>query len=234
MLKSAVSKAAVAAALLLLGFPALAQVKETRRLEVCRDVLQEVMNVPEGVPRDLLHKAECVAVIPNVVKLALGVGGRVGKGAVVCRTDHGKGPWGAPLMVSIKGGSFGLQIGGQAADFVFLIMNPKGIDKLLESKFTLGADASVAVGPKGRNAEAATDIQMRAEILTYSRSRGVFAGLSLEGAALHQDKDANRRLYGEEVSPREVLLQRDQPMPAAGKPLVDLLRELSPKNLSGP
>jgi lipid-binding SYLF domain-containing protein len=218
---------------LLLAAPALAEKKETRRLEACREVLEEVMGVPEEIPRDLLSKAECVAVIPSVKKLAFGIGGRAGKGAVVCRTDHGHGPWGPPLMITLGGGSFGPQIGGQAADFVFLIMNPKGMEKLLQSKFTLGADASVALGPKGRNAEAATDIQMHAEILTWSRSRGLFAGLSLEGAVVKQDKDANERLYGAPVSATKLLLESGQTIPPSARPLVDLLRELSPHNLSG-
>lgn len=219
---------------LLLAAPAMAEKKETRRLEACREVLEEVMGVPEGIPRDLLSKAECVAVIPSVKKLAFGIGGRAGKGAVVCRTDHGYGPWGPPLMITLGGGSFGLQIGGQAADFVFLVMNPKGMEKLLQSKFTLGADAAVAIGPKGRNAEAATDIQMHAEILTWSRSRGLFAGLSLEGAVVKQDKDANERLYGAPVSSKKLLFESGQAIPPAAGPLVDLLRELSPHNLSSP
>lgn len=211
-----------------------AQVQETKRLDACREVLAEIAHMPEGIPRDLLDKAECVAVVPGVKKAALGVGGRYGKGAIVCRLDAGRGPWGAPLMITIGGGSFGLQIGGESSDNVFLVMNPKGIDHLLKSQFTLGADASVAVGPKGRNLEAATDAQMHAEILTYSRARGVFAGVSLEGAVLKQDRKANRALYGEDVNARELLLEAGLPVPAAARGLVDLLRELSPKNLSQP
>ena len=178
--------------------------KEPKRLAECTTVMEEVLGIPENVPRDLLDKAYCVGVIPSVKKVALGVGGRYGKGAIVCRTDEGRGPWGAPLMVTIGGGSFGLQIGGQAADLVLLIMNSKGVNSLLKSQFTLGADAAVAAGPKGRTSEAATDIQMRAEILSYSRTRGVFAGLSIEGAVLTQDEDANERLYGEPVSPKRL------------------------------
>src|SRR3990172_6582575 len=175
---------------------ALAEIKEVCRLEECRDVVHELVRSQEGIPRDLLDKAECVAVIPGVFKAAFGFGGRWGYGAVVCRTDGGHGPWGPPLMISLKGGSFGLQIGGQSTDFVFLIMNPKGIDYLLRSKFTLGADVSIAAGPLGRSAEAGTDIRMRAEILSYSRSRGLFAGISLEGASVHQDTKASRAVYG--------------------------------------
>jgi lipid-binding SYLF domain-containing protein len=220
-------KGLAAALLVLAAVPARAQVKETERLATCREVLEEVMGIPEGIPRDLLNKAYCVAVIPSVKKAALGVGARFGKGAVVCRTDSGSGAWGPPLMISIGGGSFGLQIGGQAGDYVFLIMNRKGIDQLLKSKFTLGADASVAAGPKGRTAEAATDAQMRAEILTYSRTRGLFAGISLEGAVVKPDADANRNVYGTRVAASELLLKAGQTIPPAGRALVELLRELS-------
>src|SRR5512134_2559856 len=164
-----------------LAGPAQAQVKEARRLEACREVLEELLSGKESIPRELLDKAECVAVVPSAKKFALGVGGRYGKGAVVCRGAKG---WGAPLMITIGGGSFGLQIGGQAADYVFLVMNPKGIDYLMRSKFTLGADAAVAAGPVGRTGSASTDASMRAEILSYSRTRGLFAGISLEGAVV--------------------------------------------------
>jgi SH3 domain-containing YSC84-like protein 1 len=208
---------------------ALGQVKEAFRLQECRDVVRELARSQEGIPGDLLDKAECVAVIPGVFKAAFGFGGRWGYGAVVCRTDGGHGPWGPPLMISLKGGSFGLQIGGQSTDFVFLVMNPKGIDYLLRSQFTLGADVSVAAGPLGRNAEAATDIQMRAEILSYSRSRGLFAGISLEGASVHQDTKASHAIYGERVTPRDLLLKPRQKIPAAGRPLVDELERLSPR-----
>jgi lipid-binding SYLF domain-containing protein len=169
-----------------------------------------------------------VGVVPSVKKVALGLGGRYGKGAIVCRTEEGRGPWGAPLMVTIGGGSVGLQIGGQAVDLVLLVMNAKGVGSLLKSQFTLGADASVAAGPKGRTTEAATDIQMRAEILSYSRTRGVFAGLSIEGAVLKQDEDANERLYGEVVSPKR-LLASPRPVPTAAKELVGFLNGVSPR-----
>jgi SH3 domain-containing YSC84-like protein 1 len=222
---------AAALAAVFVATPVLGQVKESQRLRACGEVFREVMGVKEGIPVDLLHKAYCVAVIPSVKKAALGVGGRFGKGAVVCRTDRGSGAWGAPLMISIGGGSIGLQIGAEATDYVFVVMNPKGIDKLLESKFTLGADCSIAAGPVGRNLEAATDIQMRAEILTYSRSRGVFAGLALEGAVVKQDKDANDVVYGGEVSPHEVLLTRDHTTPAGARDLLDALREISPRRI---
>lgn len=215
---------------LLAAPPLAAQVKETNRLDACRDVLQEVVDMPEGIPRDLLAKAECVIVIPSAKKFALGFGGRFGKGAAVCRTG-GRGPWGPPLMVGIGGGNFGLQIGGEAVDLVFLVMNRKGMEHLLQSQFTLGADASVAAGPKGRNAEAATDIQMHAEILTYSRSRGLFAGIAIDGAVIKQDKDANERVYGDAVSPKALLFAPGQAIPPAGKGLVDALRGISPEKI---
>jgi lipid-binding SYLF domain-containing protein len=210
--------------------PALGQVRETKRLDNCERVLREVMDMPESIPRDLLDKAECVAVIPGVKKAALGVGGRFGKGAVVCRSEGGRGPWGPPVMVGIGGASIGFQIGGQSSDFVFLIMNPKGVDHLLKNQFTLGADVSVAAGPKGRSAEAGTDVLLNAEILTYSRSKGLFAGVSLEGAVVKQDKGANQALYGGRISPRDLLMKPGQRVPAAAKGLVNALKELSPKN----
>ena len=227
---------ALVAALGLTAVPtgkASAQVKENRRLEACREVLEELLGGEERIPRDLLDKAECVAVIPSAKKFALGLGGRLGKGAVVCRRASGAGPWGPPLMISVGGGSLGLQIGGQAADYVFLVMNPKGIDHLVRSQFTLGADAAVAAGPVGRTGEAATDLRLKAEILTYSRTRGLFAGLSLEGTVVKQDKDANENLYGERVDPRRVLHEAAYPVPSAARGLVDLLESASPRNLSG-
>jgi lipid-binding SYLF domain-containing protein len=208
---------------------AAAQVKETERLEKARDVVHDLMGTAEGIPRDLLQKAHCVAIVPGVKKAAFGIGARWGKGAVLCRTEGGHGPWGPPLMLSLGGPSYGLQIGAQSADFMFLIMNPRGIDQLLKSKVTLGADVSVAAGPIGRTAEAATDVKLDAEILTYSRSRGLFAGVSLEGAVIQQDKDANRRLYGQNVDPQDLLLRAAHPTPPAARGLVATLRDLSPQ-----
>ena len=206
-----------------------AQSKERRRLEACHEVLQELLGGEERIPRDLLDKAECVAVVPSAKKFALGVGGRFGKGAIVCRRPDGRG-WGAPLMITLGGGSVGLQIGGQAADYVFLVMNPKGIDYLLRSKFTLGADLAVAAGPVGRTGSAATDLRMHAEILSYSRTRGLFAGLSLEGAVVKQDGDGNVNLYGERVDPRRLLLEGSHAVPEPARPLVDLLSTSSPRH----
>ena len=170
-----------------------------------------------------------MAVIPSAKKFALGWGGRFGKGAVVCRRPDGRG-WGAPLMITLGGGSFGAQIGGQAADYVFLVMNPKGIDYLLRSRFTLGADAAVAAGPVGRTGSASTDLRLHAEILSYSRTRGLFAGVSLEGAVVHQDGDGNENLYGERVLPRRVLFDQAYDVPPSAAPLVDLLATSSPRH----
>ena len=200
--------------------------KEEKRLRSCHEVLEELLAGKESIPRDLLRDAECVAVIPSVKKFALGLGGRWGKGAVVCRTADA---WGPPLMISLGGGSFGLQIGGQAADYVFLVMNPEGIGYLLRSKFTLGADAAVAAGPLGRTGEAATDLRMRAEILSYSRTRGLFAGISIEGAVVKQDKKANEKIYGERVDPERLLKRAGYRVPPAARGLFDLLQTASPR-----
>lgn len=201
--------------------------KESERLNESRDVLVELAGINEGAPRGVLEKAKCIIVIPGVKKAAIGIGGRFGYGAAVCRTDNGEGPWGPPLMMSLKGGSVGFQIGGQSSDFVLLVMNQKGVDNLLKSKFTLGADASIAAGPVGRNAEAGTDLRMRAEILSYSRSRGVFAGISLEGASLRQDTKANHAIYGKRVDPRTMLLRSSQSIPPEARGLVDAVERLT-------
>jgi len=216
-------------AVLLAPPPSSAQVKETKRLEACREVLEELLGGEESIPRDLLDKAECVAIVPSAKKFALGFGGRWGKGAVVCRGQGGSGPWGAPLLISLGGGSFGLQIGGQAADYVFLVMNPRGVDYLMRSQFTLGGDAAVAAGPVGRTGSAGTDLRMRAEILSYSRTRGLFAGLSLEGSVVKQDKDGNESVYGQRVDPKRLLLEGGYPVPAEARGLVELLATSSPR-----
>ncbi len=225
------TKLAVAAACLMLlpGRGASAQEKESRRLDASREVLEELLSGEESIPRDLLDKAECVAVIPSAKKFAIGVGGRYGKGAVSCRSKSGS-AWGAPLMISIGGGSLGLQIGGQAADYVFLVMNPKGMEYLLRSQFTLGADAAVAAGPVGRTGSAGTDLRMHAEILSYSRTRGLFVGLSLEGAVVKQDKDGNENLYGERVDPKRVLEQGRYAVPPEAKGFVSVLENASPRH----
>lgn len=217
----------VAALALSAGF-ATAGPKEIDRLAQSREVLVELAGIKEGAPREILEKAKCVIVIPGVKKAAVGIGGRLGYGAAVCRTDNGEGPWGPPVMMSLKGGSVGFQIGGQSSDFVLLVMNQRGVDNLLKSKFTLGADASIAAGPIGRNAEAATDLRMRAEILSYSRSRGVFAGISLEGASLRQDTKANEAIYGTGIlDPRTRLPRSGQPVLPEALGLVDVIDRLT-------
>jgi SH3 domain-containing YSC84-like protein 1 len=205
--------------------------KETDRLQNAATVLKEIFGMPDSVPQDLLDKAECAIVFPSVKKVAVGIGGSYGRGVISCRSgDAFDGPWGAPAMFALEGASIGLQLGGQATDFVLLVMNDRGASSVLGSKVKLGADASAAAGPKGRNAGAATDIVMQAEILTYSRARGLFAGVSLEGSTLRSDGDANQRLYGKRLEAREIV--RKEPIPAAGRAFVDLLNQRSPKNLS--
>jgi lipid-binding SYLF domain-containing protein len=202
--------------------------REAERLQRAAEVITEIMGTPEkGIPRDLLHKAVCVGVIPSEKKLALGVGGSFGRGALVCR-QGGTGAWGAPSMFTVGGANFGFQLGGQATDFVLVVMNANGAQKLLQSRAKLGADASAAGGPVGRTAEGATDVQLQAEILTYSRSRGLFAGLSLEGQIVRQDNDANERLYGRKVDPKDILFKGTVPAPAAAGPLDSALTKYSP------
>jgi len=207
--------------------------KEAARLKECAVVLGEVMGAPDdAIPSELLARAECVAVVPSMKKGALGFGARFGRGAVACRTgERGEGPWGPPSMLTIGGGSFGLQLGGQSSDVVLLIMNRRGIDHLLRDKFTLGGDASAAAGPKGRTAAAATDATMRAEILTYARTRGLFAGVSLEGAVVKPDNDANKRLYGKAVQAKDLLTQGGE-TPADAAPLIEALNKYAPRNVS--
>lgn len=207
---------------------------EEKRLRASGDVLQEILDIPENIPPDLLNKAECVVVIPGTKKLAIGVGGSFGRGAMSCRTgtDY-TGPWSAPALYALEGANIGFQLGGVETDFVLLVMNPKGAGSLLKSKVKLGADAAAAAGPKGRDAAAATDVLMRAEILSYSRSRGLFAGISLEGSTLRQDNSANRKLYGRELSAREIVSGKVG-VPPAGQTMVAILRQHSPRNLSDP
>ena len=182
--------------------------KETDRLENAGMVMEEIMNIPDDIPQDLLDKAECVVVFPSVLKAAFIVGGSYGRGAMVCRSgEHFTGPWGAPSMMALEGGSFGFQLGGQATDFVLLIMNPRGATAILSSKVKLGADMAAAAGPKGRDASANTDATLRAEILSYSRSRGLFAGISLEGSTLRPDNEANEKLYGKKLTATEIIRQ---------------------------
>ena len=207
--------------------------KEQKRLENCGVVMQEVLNVPENIPRELLEKAECVIVIPSVGKLAFGVGASYGRGAMVCRTgEHFRGPWGAPAMYALEGGSIGFQIGGEATDLVLLVMNDRGMESILSSKVKLGADASVAGGPKGRDASANTDAWMRAEILSYSRSRGLFAGISLEGSTIRPDDEASEQVYGHAIKAKEIVRSNDMSVPGTGRNLVDVLQKSAPRNES--
>ena len=207
--------------------------KEQKRLENSGTVMQEVMGVPDNIPQELLEKAECVIVFPSVLKGAFIVGGSYGRGAMVCRTgEHFNGPWGAPAMYALEGGSVGFQLGGQATDLVLLVMNERGASAILESKVKLGADASVAAGPKGRDASADTDATMRAEILSYSRARGLFAGISLEGSTLRPDNDANKDVYGRKITAKEIVLGHKIGVPASGRLLVRVLQKNAPHNES--
>jgi lipid-binding SYLF domain-containing protein len=215
--------------------PLSAQKKERERLEDAGIVMKEILNIPDGIPKDLLNRAECVVVLPSVKKFALGIGGSYGRGAMICRSgEHYTGPWGTPAMYALEGGNIGFQLGGQATDFVLLIMNPGGARSVLKSKVKLGADASAAAGPKGRTAAAATDVVMRAEILTYSRSRGLFAGVSLEGSTLRSDDGANKNLYGKKVSATDIILRHEVSRPAAANKLISVLNHASPRNESDP
>jgi lipid-binding SYLF domain-containing protein len=207
--------------------------KEQRRLEESGVVMQEVLNVPDNIPRDLLEKAECVIVIPSVKKLAFGVGADYGRGAMVCRTgEKFRGRWGAPAMYALEGASIGFQIGGEATDLVLLVMNDRGMDSILSSKVKLGADASVAAGPLGRDASADTDAWMRAEILSYSRSRGVFAGISLEGSTIRPDDDASEQVYGHAIKAKEIVRGSRIGVPETGRNLVEVLQKNAPHNES--
>jgi lipid-binding SYLF domain-containing protein len=207
--------------------------KEQRRLEECGVVMKEVLNVPENIPHELLEKAECVIVIPSVRKLAFGVGADYGRGAMVCRTgEHFRGAWGAPAMYALEGGSIGFQIGGEATDLILLVMNGRGMESILSSKVKLGGDASVAAGPKGRDASADTDAWMRAEILSYSRSRGLFAGISLEGSTIRPDDDASADVYGHPVKAKDIVRGNETHVTESGRLLVNTLQKSAPRNES--
>ena len=220
-----------AAALLLL--PAQAQKHEQERLKHAGEVLMEILNIPDNLPKPVLDRSECVIVIPSVKKLALGVGGNFGRGAMSCRGGETfTGPWGPPAMYALEGASIGFQIGGEATDFVLLVVNNHGARSLLRSKVKLGGDASAAAGPKGRDAEAATDVTMHAEILTYSRARGLFAGVSLEGSTLRPDGSANNHLYGRDITAKEIVIEHKVGTPGAGRLMVSTLQKASPRNMS--
>jgi lipid-binding SYLF domain-containing protein len=212
----------------------LGQEKEQERLKECRSVISEILDIPDGIPQDLLDKAECVVVFPSVKKLAIGIGGSYGRGALICRGGANySGPWGPPAMYALEGGNIGFQLGAQATDFVLLVMNEKGAKSILTSKVKLGAEASAAAGPKGRSAAAATDVVMKAEILSYSRSKGLFAGVSLEGSTLRSDGGANKNLYGRELNAEDIIRKGAVKAPEEAKSLAALLNKKSPKNRSG-
>jgi lipid-binding SYLF domain-containing protein len=204
--------------------------KETDRLENCGQVLKEILDIPDDIPQDLLDKSVCVIVYPSVLKAAFVLGGSYGRGAMTCRTgEHFTGPWSAPTMMALEGGSIGFQIGGQATDFVLLVMNERGAHAVLKSKVKLGADASAAAGPKGRNASAETDVTMRAEILTYSRARGLFAGVSLAGSSVRPDNDANARVYGKNLEAESIVFKGAAAVPPAAQRMIAMLNQKSPK-----
>jgi lipid-binding SYLF domain-containing protein len=208
---------------------------EVDRVENSGHVLKEILNIPDNIPQDLLDKAECIIVLPSVKKAAFGIGGSYGRGVMICRGGISyTGPWGPPALYALEGASIGFQLGGQATDFVLLVMNPAGARSLLKSKVKLGADASAAAGPKGRTAEGATDIVMTAEILSYSRNKGLFAGVSLEGSTLRSDGSANEKLYGQKLSARDIIRGGKVTNPPCAAELVTLLDKKSPKNLSDP
>jgi SH3 domain-containing YSC84-like protein 1 len=229
------SRFLISLVLIVMALPSLlfAQKKERERLENAGNVMQEILNIPDGIPHDILNRAECVVVLPSVKKFAIGIGGSFGRGVMICRSGaHFTGPWGAPAMYALEGGNIGFQLGGQATDFVLLVMNPRGARSLLKSKVKLGADAAAAAGPKGRDAAAATDVVMKAEILSYSRSRGLFAGVSLEGSTLRSDGGANKNLYGRKLSAEDIIAKHEVRIPAAARKLVSVLDHASPRNRS--
>src|SRR5215471_15001568 len=207
--------------------------KEQDRLENCGSVIQEIMDIPDDIPQDLIDKADCVIVYPSVLKGAFIFGGSYGRGAMTCRSgEKFNGPWSAPTMMALEGGSFGFQIGGQATDFVLLVMNARGAKSILSSKVKLGGDASVAAGPKGRTANASTDVTLRAEVLSYSRARGLFAGISLEGSTVRPDNDANERVYNKKVEAESIIFKGAVAVPPPAQKMVSYLNRKSPKNLS--
>ncbi|NDQ58246.1 MAG: lipid-binding SYLF domain-containing protein [Acidipila sp.] len=219
---------ALGACVLLLAAGVYAANKEQDRLQNCGTVMEEITHVPDSIPQELLEKANCVVVIPSVVKVAVGIGGSYGRGAMVCRSgDKFNGAWGSPAMMALEGGSLGVQLGGQATDVVLLVMNERGANAILSSKVKLGGEASVAAGPVGRNAQAATDASMRAEFLSYSRSRGLFAGVSLEGSTLRPDDEANEKVYGRKLTSREIVMGTNVTMVDSGRHLVQVLEKAS-------
>jgi SH3 domain-containing YSC84-like protein 1 len=210
------------------------QNKHQNRLAECGVVMSEVLNVPDNVPQEILDRAECVVVIPSMTKVAIAFGGSYGRGAMVCRSGKVfNGSWGAPAMYAVEGGSFGLQLGAESIDLVLMVMNPRGVEALLNGQVKLGGEASAAAGPKGRHVEASTDASMRAEILSYSRSRGLFAGISLEGTSLRADNEATEQVYGRKMTAREIITGTTVKVPPSGDALVTVLQKRAPHNPSG-
>jgi len=224
--------------ILLIVLPPLAEVasasdktKDDDRLRNCGMVLKEILDVPDNIPQDLLDKADCVVVFPSVLKAAFIIGGSYGRGSMSCRSGEDfRGPWGPPTMMALEGGSVGFQIGGEATDFVLLVMNERGASAILTSKVKLGGDASVAAGPVGRDTSADTDATLRAEILSYSRARGLFAGVSLEGSTIRPDNSDNRRVYGRKIPAREIVLSRGVAAPTAAEQLISTLDARTPNH----
>ncbi|HEV3218334.1 MAG TPA: lipid-binding SYLF domain-containing protein [Candidatus Acidoferrales bacterium] len=215
----------------MVGLPLLAadKDKDEERLRNCGVVMKEILDIPDDIPPMLLNKAQCVIVMPSVLKAAIGIGGAYGRGAMTCRSgDDFTGAWAAPTMMALEGGSFGVQLGGQATDFVILVMNDRGASSILNSKVQLGGDASAAAGPVGRDASAGTDATMRAEFLTYSRARGLFAGVALDGSTLRPDNEANERIYGKKLSAKDIALHGAVPAPESGRQLLGVLQNHSP------
>lgn len=216
---------------LVLGLPACAEEKDAERVENAGKVLKEILDAPDSIPQDVLDKTKCVVILPSVLKFAIGIGGSYGRGVMTCRggeTFHG--PWGPPAMMALEGGSVGLQLGGNATDFVLLLMSDSSARGVLSSKVKLGADASAAAGPVGRAASAESDVTLRAEILSYSRSRGLFAGVSLEGSTLRPDNKANKELYGKEIEAKDIIFKEAVPAPDSAKQLLATLKKASPTN----
>jgi len=219
--------------LAMMSLSAFGQKKEQERVANAGTVMKEILNIPDDIPQSVIDKADCVVVLPSVLKFAIGIGGSYGRGVMTCRGGEDfKGPWGAPTMMALEGGSFGLQLGGQATDFVLLLMSPRSAKSILNSKVKLGGDLSAAAGPVGRNASAETDVTMRAEILSYSRARGLFAGISLAGSTLRADNDANKSLYGKELSAQDIVFKGAVAAPASAKLLLAELNKKSPTNKS--
>ena len=217
-----------------LALPVLAQDKEADRVDNAGKVMKEILNAPDSIPQDVLDKADCVVILPSVLKFAIGIGGSYGRGVMTCRsgsTFHG--PWGPPTMMALEGGSAGLQLGGNATDFILLLMSPRSATSILSSKVKLGGDVSAAAGPVGRTASAETDVSMRAEILSYSRARGLFAGISLAGSTLRPDNGANKNLYGKDVSAKAIVFNKAVPVPDSAKDLLATLQKATPVNKSG-